>query len=90
MSTTRNTLTGLLLLSLIASLTYVAGAPIAASFNNAVESKNAAFAFARATDVANRETVFRRVCPEYRDASFLQRIVGYRNISWCKDYIDRL
>jgi len=90
MSAARNAISSLILLSLLATLTYAAGAPIASSFNNAVESKNAAFAFARATDVENRETVFRRVCPEYRDASFLQRIIGYRNIAWCKDYIDRL
>lgn len=38
-----------------------------------------------------RERSFEVVCPDYFEASFLDRwIGGYRRFSWCEDYRDRM
>ncbi|MCX8996246.1 hypothetical protein NOF55_16500 [Rhizobiaceae bacterium BDR2-2] len=37
-----------------------------------------------------RERSFQIVCPDYFDASILDRWTGYRNLSWCEDYRDRM
>lgn len=37
-----------------------------------------------------QEMVFQTVCPDYFSASFLSRWTGYRHLSWCEDYRDRM
>lgn len=40
----------------------------------------------------DRESVFRRLCPDYAKATTWERWTNghYREIAWCKDYVDRL
>ena len=37
-----------------------------------------------------REKNFRIVCPMWEQTSYLGRMTGYRDLSWCADYSDRL
>lgn len=37
-----------------------------------------------------RESAFGTVCPDYFAASFFDRWTGYRHLSWCKGFKDRL
>ncbi|MGZ2484842.1 hypothetical protein ACVITL_003365 [Rhizobium pisi] len=39
---------------------------------------------------AAQEQTFLTLCPQYFQASFLDRWVGYRRFSWCEDYRDRM
>ncbi|WFU00677.1 hypothetical protein QA648_10885 [Rhizobium sp. CB3171] len=40
-------------------------------------------------EMAAREQTFLTLCPEYFQASFLDRWFRYRRLSWCEDYRDR-
>jgi len=77
-----------------ASVTFLVAfvAPSAMAFVHSVQVSNQVNSIPEAVIRADRESAFRVVCPQYAAASTWERWTNgfYREISWCKDYENRL
>lgn len=41
-------------------------------------------------ELSGREMSYASACPAYFEASFMDKLIGYRYLSWCADYEDKM
>lgn len=66
------------------------GPAIWGSLSDHLDKRNANISRVAQIEQDGRDLAYASACPAYFEASFMDKLIGYRHLSWCTDYADKM
>lgn len=60
------------------------------SFSSHMARRDAGIAISAKNEQMARDRSYASACPSYFEASFVDKLIGFRHLSWCEDYADKM
>lgn len=66
------------------------GPAIWGSLSDHLDKRSATIARVAQIEQDGRDLAYASACPAYFEASFMDKHIGYRHLSWCENYADKM